>query len=105
MHQERRKKDLIKELNKILKIIIDDPQIIVTVLDVNLPTKKGVMIINLSVFPDHQVKNILQFLKKEIDKIKKFLKRSKIKIIIPKRIFFKYSPNLKFMAELDKILK
>ncbi|GIW65753.1 MAG: hypothetical protein KatS3mg094_272 [Candidatus Parcubacteria bacterium] len=105
MLQERKKSEFIKKLSLVLREIIDDHKIIITILDVNLPSKKGNMIIYLSVFPDVKIFEVIEILKKEIPKIKKIIKKMRILRYIPKKIFFRYDQSLKSMEEIDKIFR
>lgn len=105
MFKERKKGEIIKKINMILREIIDDPQVIITILDVNLVYKKGNMFIYLSIFPDKKKFEVIKNLKKDILKIKSIIKKRKILKYLPKKIFFRYDPGLKFMQEIDKILK
>ena len=105
MYRERKKKEIIKQLNLVLRKIIDDPNIILTVLDINLPIKKGNMIIYLSIFPDEKKDEVINLLKKELINLKKVLKKNKVIKFLPKLILFKYDPGLRFMQDIDKILK
>lgn len=105
MKLERKKSEVIKKINLILKSIIDDPKIILTVLDVNLPAKKGNMTIYLSIFPDDKKEMVVRNLIKETNKIKLSLKKFKVLKYLPKKIFFRYDPSLRFMQDLDKIFK
>jgi ribosome-binding factor A len=105
MKQDRKKKEVIKNLSLVLRDVIDDPKIIFSVLDINLPTKKGDMFIYLSIFPDEKKDEVINLLRKETIKIKKAINKLKILKYIPKKIFFRYDPGLRFMQNIDKILK
>ncbi|MCS7183748.1 MAG: ribosome-binding factor A [Patescibacteria group bacterium] len=105
MHQERKKREVIKKISFILKEIIDNPKIFLTVLDIILPSKKGIMVIYLSIFPDEKKNEVIKILLKESNKIKQLIKKQKFLRYLPKKIFFKYDSGLKSMEEIDKILK
>jgi|FaiFalDrversion2_1042247.scaffolds.fasta_scaffold01064_3 ribosome-binding factor A len=105
MKAERKKNEILKFLNLYIKEVIDNPGIIITVLDVNIPSKKGVMNIYLSIFPEKFTKEVINLLKKEERKLKNILKLSKILRYLPKKIYFYNLANLKLLEEVDKILK
>jgi len=105
MKAERKKNEIIKFLNLYIKKITDDPKIIISVLDVNVPTKKGVMNIYLSIFPEKYIKEVIMLLEQEEKKLKKILKSFKILRYLPKKIYFYNIGNLKLLEEIDKILK
>ncbi|GIW66126.1 MAG: hypothetical protein KatS3mg095_0024 [Candidatus Parcubacteria bacterium] len=105
MIQERKKNNFIRKLSFILNNIIDDPKIIISILDINLPSKKGNMFVYLSIFPDDKKDEIIRILRKESLKIKNRIKKLKVLRYLPRKIFFKYDQSLKFMQEIDKILR
>lgn len=100
--KERKKFETIKKISSILQKIIPEKNILLTIVDLNLPKKGGVLKIYLSIFPENKEKEIIKFLNQNQKKIKNEIKENVYLRYLPSKIVFYSSSAFK---EADEVLK
>lgn len=100
--KERKKFEFIRKIGEILVNLNPKKNVLFTIVDLKLPKKGGEMKVYLSVFPEKEAKEIINFFNKVSSKIKNELK---------KRVFLRYLPSkivfhlTRAISEGEKVLK
>jgi ribosome-binding factor A len=68
--KERKKFEVIRKISEIINKLNPEKNVLLTVIDVSLPKKGGVIKIYLSVFPEEKTKEIINYLNKKQRTIK-----------------------------------
>lgn len=102
--KERKKIETIKRLSEIINKLNDNKNTIITITDVIMPSKGCSMKIYLSVFPDKNEWQIIQYLNSINFKIKKECLNLLHFRHLPQKIIFKTSKSIKEGDELLKLI-
>lgn len=102
--QERKKIETIRRLSEILNKVNNHKNTIITITNIIMPSKGGVMTIYLSVFPDKNELKIIQYLNAINFKIKKECLVTICFRHLPRKIIFKTSKSIKEGEELLKLI-
>lgn len=100
--KERKKIEIIRRLSEIINKLNNQKNTVITITDVTMPSKGGLMKIYLSVFPDNRETELVQYLNAINFKIKKECLNVIRFRYLPRKIIFKTSKSIK---EGDKLLK
>lgn len=100
--QERKRFELIRQISLIIKEKLPNINNIFTVIDLTLPKKGGIMKVYLSVFPEKNEREIINFLNRNNFKIKKEIIKRLFLRHLPRKIIFYPSSAMK---DADKVLK
>ncbi len=100
--KERKKYEIIRKISEILNSLLPKKNIIVTIVDLTLPQKGGWFKVYLSIFPEKERKEIINYFNKNSQKIKNYLKEQVFLRHLPSKIVFYPSDEI---AEAQKVLK
>lgn len=100
--KERKRFEIIRKLSEIIHKLNPKKNIILTIVDINLPPKRGVMKIYLSVFPENKASEIINYLNKKQKTIKEEIKKNIFLRHLPSKVIF--YPSFEF-KEAEKVLK
>lgn len=100
--KDRKKYEIIRKISEIIEKFLPHRNIVITIVNVLLPQKGGYLRVYLSIFPEEEKKQIIQFLNKISSKIKKELKNSLFLRYLPSKIIFYPSEEI---AEAQKVLE
>lgn len=86
--KERKKFEIIRKISEIICKINPENNILLTIVDITLPQKRGIMKIYLSVFPETKTKEILNYFNKKQKTIKKEIIENVYLRYLPSKIIF-----------------
>jgi len=100
--KERKKFETIRKISEIIYKLAPQKNIFLTIVDVKLPQKGGRMKIYLSIYPEKEIKKVIDYLNKRQKKIKEEIKRNIYLRYLPSEVIF--YPSFEF-KEAEKVLK
>ena len=109
--KERKIFEIIKKLNEAFIYLNPEKNTLISIVDIKLPKKGGVMKIWLSIYPREKEKDIIKELSNNQKKIISYLKKLKLKylprkiIFIPSDIFARASEIYKIINETQEEIK
>jgi len=100
--KERKKFETIRKISEIIYKINPQKNIFLTIVDIKLPQKGGRMKVYLSVYPETETRQMIDYLNKKQKEIKEEIKKNIYLRYLPSQVVF--SPSFEF-REAEKILK
>ncbi len=105
--KERKKFEIIRKISEILNSHNPKKNVLITVVDLNLPQKGGKMKVYLSIFPEKERKEVIEYFNKISKTIKNELKENVYLRHLPSKIVFYPSDEFieaqKIFEIIDKI--
>lgn len=102
--KERKIFEAIKNLNQILLEINPEKDVLLSIVDLKLPQKSGKLKIWLSIFPEGKSELVINYLRKNQDKIKNRIKKIGFRYL-PQKIEFYPSNAFQEAGELINVLE
>ncbi len=102
--KERKKFEIIRQISEIISKLNLNKKIFTTIVDVKLPKKGGFMKIYLSIYPEKETKNLIDYLNKKQNKIKEEIKKNIHLKYLPSKIIFYPSFEFKEASEVLKLI-
>ncbi len=107
--KERKKFEVIRKISEIINKFNPERNVLLTIVDIRLPKKGGVMKVYLSVFPETKTKEIIKYLNREQKAIKNEIIDNLYLRYLPSKIIFYPSFEFKEAQEvlnlIDEITK
>lgn len=102
--KERKKFETIKKVSQVIQKLIPQRNVLVTIVDLKLPQKGGAMKIYLSIFPEKEIKFIINYLNKISRTIINDLKQELYFRYLPSKIIFYPSYEFKRGEEILRLI-
>ena len=102
--KERKKFETIRKISEIIYKLNPKKNILLTVVDLKLPRKGGVMKVYLSVFPEKEIKDIIDYLNKKQKTIKDEIRKNIYLRYLPSKVVFYPSFEFKLAERVLKLI-
>lgn len=107
--KERKLFEVIRKISEIINKINPEKNVLITVVEVSLPKKRGTMKIYLSIFPEQKTKEIIKYLNNKQKTIKKEIIENLYLRHLPSKVIFYPSYEFRKAQEvlnlIDEIAK
>ncbi|GIW67170.1 MAG: hypothetical protein KatS3mg096_038 [Candidatus Parcubacteria bacterium] len=102
--KERKKFETIRKISEIIYKLNPKKNVLLTIVDLKLPKKGGVMKVYLSVFPENDIENIIGYLNKKQKTIKDEIRKNVYLRYLPSKIIFYPSFEFKLAERVLKLI-
>lgn len=102
--RERKKFETIRKISEIIYKLNPKKNVLLTIVDLKLPRKGGVMKIYLSIFPEIEIKEVIDYLNKKQKTIKDEIRKNVYLRHLPSKVIFYPSFEFKLAEEVLKLI-
>jgi ribosome-binding factor A len=102
--KERKRFEVIKKISEIIYQLIPEKNVLLTVVDLILPQKGGLMKVYLSIFPEEKANNLIKYLNKRQKTIKDEIRKNIYLRYLPSKVVFYPSSEFRQAEEVLKLI-
>jgi len=102
--KERKRFEVIKKISEIIYQLIPEKNVLLTVVDLILPQKGGLMKVYLSIFPEAKTNDLIKYLNKRQKTIKYEIRKNIYLRYLPSKVIFYPSSEFRQAEEVLKLI-